>query len=314
MDTFWLSVLRCPLHPNEGHLKTQASDQRHDAELSPYRGLVCQRCGHVYPIVQGIPDLLAGSTSQETVRGKEMAQWDEHAPRYDDQRQRGPEYMAGVEAAVSAGQLQKGELILDAACGTGLTVRSYYQPNLRVVALDLSLASLQILQKRLAPGAIGFVRGDLSSLPFASGVFDKVLCANAIQHLPDERSRQACLGELARVARPGARVVVTAHNFSISRQRAGWCKEGAAGSYSGPVQFIHRFDLPEFRALLASALQVETVHGASFPLPYRWKLSRLSRGLELLLRRFRASAPWGNMLVGIGHKGEPGIPVPVPSP
>jgi hypothetical protein len=90
------------------------------------------------------------------------------------------------------------------------------------------------------------------------------------------------------------------HSFTPWKRRKGWPKEGRAGSYSGVVQYIYRFEIKEFRALLSSASRVELVFGAGMPLPYRLKLTPLSRKLEQLLWRIPACARWAHMLVGVG--------------
>jgi ubiquinone/menaquinone biosynthesis C-methylase UbiE len=142
---------------------------------------------------------------------------------------------------------------------------------------------------------------DLGALPFADGAFDRVLCANALQQVPGEGLRRACVHELSRVALPAGLVVLTVHSWSVPKRRAGWPKEGPARGPSGAVRYIYRFEPGEFRALLASALRVEVVRGAGLPLPYRWKLSWLSRRLEPWLGRLQGSARWGHLLVGVGR-------------
>lgn len=282
-------ILRCPLHTFRG--------------LGPgSTGLCCGECGRVYPVTDGIPDLFADAGEPEASLDAEAQQWDEQADRYEEARVRDPEHMAGVDAAVEALAARPDELVLDAGCGTGLAARRLAAAGARVVGLDLSLRSLLRLRRTANPPLAGLVRGDLAALPFADGAFDRVLCANALQHVPGEDRRRRCLVELGRVARAGARLVVTAHNFSFPKRRAGWPKEGPAGGHSGPVRFIHRFQPAELRGLLPAALVVERVRGAGLPLPYRWKLSPLSRRLERWLRRTPASVAWGNMLVVTAHK------------
>jgi hypothetical protein len=138
----------------------------------------------------------------------------------------------------------------------------------------------------------------VTRLPYAAGAFDRALCANTVQHLPTAALRRRCVAELARVTRRGGRVVVTAHQWSLPKRRAGWKKEGRPGGRDQPA-FIHRFDLAEFHGLLASALAVESVSGAGFPLPYRYKLAPLSACLEWALQRSRRAAAWAHMLVGV---------------
>jgi ubiquinone/menaquinone biosynthesis C-methylase UbiE/uncharacterized protein YbaR (Trm112 family) len=301
MDNYPLvDLLRCPLHPDAGRLiQVDKADLPSTLAARGDEGLRCLRCGCLYPVVDGIPDLLP---SGDSFMEAESHQWDEHAHRYEARRIQDFRYMAGVNAAVSALQIQPGDVVLDAGCGTGLTVRKYLRPGVRVVALDLSLESLRYLRKTSESAPPAVIRGDLKALPFASGSFDKVLCSNAIQQMPEDSLRRQSIGELARVARPNAQVIVTTQNWSKPRQRAQYRREGAAGSHSGRIQYVYRFESQEFHAHLSSALVVERLMGAGFPLPYCYKLSPLSHRLERLLRRFQASIAWGDMLVGICRK------------
>jgi SAM-dependent methyltransferase len=253
-------------------------------------------------LVDGILDLLAQGEGPDVFREHESSQWDEQAARYEPTRRDDALYQATVRGAARALRPRPGELILDAACGTGMIVRRYFRPGLRLVCLDLSRDSLRHLRGTLPAGAACCVRGDLRALPLADGVFDRVLCTNALQHLPDPAGRRAAVAELSRVARPGGRVVVSVHNYSVHKRRAGWPKEGPAKGNSGPVQYLYRYDVEEFRDLLATRLHVERVCGIGLPLPYRLKLSWLSCGLERLLSRYGASAPWGNLLLGIARR------------
>lgn len=311
--------LRCPVHPDSGLLVgvDPGDPAGAAAGLAAQPGLRCSECGRVFRVTDGIADLVVGQDRPGEFLEAEARQWDEQAHRYEERRRQDPRYMAGVRAAVEALRVRPGDVVLDAGCGTGLTVRSYLGPDVRVVALDLSLESLRRLRAESAGARLDLVRGDLAMLPFAAATFDKVLCANALQQIPDHSGRSAAIRELARVARPHARVVVTAQNWSVSRRRAGWAKEGTAGGHSGQLQYIRRFEPTEFRTLLGSALRVERLTGAGFPLPYRFKLSPLSRLLERLLRRLEAAAPYGDMLVGTcarpGHRDERSHRPPAPA-
>jgi SAM-dependent methyltransferase len=299
-----VDIFRCPLHPDAAPLRTLGSAGVSAGGTSELGELVCPNCGRSYPVAEGIVDLLA--PGEDSFREREMSQWDEQAARYEPSRREDAIYQAGVRAAARALRPRPGELVLDAGCGTGMVVRRYFRPGLRLVCLDLSRESLWHVRQVLPPRAACYVRGDLTALPFADGAFDRVLCANALQHLPDAALRRAAFEELGRVVRPGGQVVVTVHNYSRRKRRAGWPKESEAKGNSGPVQYIYRFDAAEFRDLLACRLHVERVCGIGLPLPYRLKLSWLSRGLERLLSRCAASAAWGNMLLGVARR--PALP------
>lgn len=299
-----INVLRCPIHPSAGKLQVVSGDGPADGSGISAISLVCPSCRREYPIHDGIPDMLVSDPGTHSFREEEMAQWDGQASAYEQERVKDQVYMAGIEGAAAALAPQNHDVVLDAGCGTGLTIKQYIRPSIQVVAFDLSMDSLRCLRRSVNSPSLLFVKGDVTALPFASAAFDKVLCANTINQLPQAHLRTRCLRELSRVSRLGGRVVISAQNFSIPKKRAGWRKQGTAKASSGPVQYIYRFDPAEFQDLLRSTMQVDSLFGAGLPLPYRFKLSRLSRLAEKALRRFRLSSYWGNMIVGACRKGE----------
>jgi SAM-dependent methyltransferase len=284
-----MNLLRCPDHPDVGEL------------ISSNSGNVCQSCGRLVIIRDGIIDLLpSDSPYEDEFRDREAELWDAQALTYEEGRTKDSVYMACVEAAAEALSPQPGELVLDAGCGTGLTLRNYWQPGVRAVAFDLSMESLRQCRHRGPANSALFVRGDLTQLPFADATFDRVLCPNVLQQVPGAEVRRQCARELARVAKPGARVVFTVHNYSHWKQWRGWQKENSrATGPSGEVHYIYRHEVREFRELVSNDLMTEQLCGAGFPLWYRWKLSPISRLLERLLRRIPALAPYGHMLVAV---------------
>jgi SAM-dependent methyltransferase len=105
-----------------------------------------------------------------------------------------------------------GQLLLDAGCGEGRHCFGALDRGARVVGLDLDRDSL-----RKAAGALRFVgrrkgalaamlQGDAFRLPFPDATFDRVICAEVMEHVHDYR---AAARELARVTKPGGRVAVT---------------------------------------------------------------------------------------------------------
>lgn len=61
-------------------------------------------------------------------------------------------------------------------------------------------------EARPAGGCGGGIVGDAFRLPFPAGSFDRVIAAEVLEHLPDDRS---AIAELVRVLRPGGTIAVT---------------------------------------------------------------------------------------------------------
>ena len=76
------------------------------------------------------------------------------------------------------------DLILDLGAGAGWCSDLLGRLNRSSVAVDLSMDMLRAARSR--PGtAIRAAAGDMESLPFRSGVFQKVICLNALHHVPN---------------------------------------------------------------------------------------------------------------------------------
>lgn len=100
--------------------------------------------------------------------------------------------------AVGAGP---GERVLDVAAGTAVSTVELASDGAWCVAADFSLGMLRAGRHRKVP----LVGADALSLPFADGVFDAVTLSFGLRNVADP---DAALAELARVTRPGGRLVV----------------------------------------------------------------------------------------------------------
>jgi SAM-dependent methyltransferase len=109
-------------------------------------------------------------------------------------------------------RVSRGDLLLDAGCGEGRHCFGALERGARVVGLDLDLASLRagagaLRRRGRALGRLaGVLQGDAFALPFRDASFDRVICAEVMEHVHDYR---AAARELARVLRPGGRLAVT---------------------------------------------------------------------------------------------------------
>jgi SAM-dependent methyltransferase len=100
-------------------------------------------------------------------------------------------------------------IVLDVACGAG-HVAEQAAPHVRqVVGIDLTPALLRAGAQRLRESGLHNVllqRGDATALPFVDASFDLVVCRSSLHHVPHP---ETVVAEMARVCRPGGRVVVS---------------------------------------------------------------------------------------------------------
>lgn len=103
--------------------------------------------------------------------------------------------------------------VLDAACGTGRHAAHLRKCGYEeVIGVDPSEEMLSRARSKL-PG-VDFRLGDLTGLPLEDGQMVGAVCALALSHLPDIG---AAVGELARVLRPGGRLVISnPHPFATA--------------------------------------------------------------------------------------------------
>jgi ubiquinone/menaquinone biosynthesis C-methylase UbiE len=99
--------------------------------------------------------------------------------------------------------------VLDVGCGTGVfasRIRTAL-PSARVFGVDLVSDMLAKGTRRwkFHQGHVFPVQGDSEHLPFATGSFDFVTCANSFHHYPNQ---ERAVAEMHRVLRPGGRLLI----------------------------------------------------------------------------------------------------------
>ena len=116
--------------------------------------------------------------------------------------------------------IRPGERVLDLATGTGITAIAARERGAQVTGVDLTPELLEVARRKAAEAGfedIDFREGDAEALAFADASFDVVLSTCGHMFAPDQPKVAA---ELARVTRPGGRVVFLA-----------WTPEGGLGQW-----------------------------------------------------------------------------------
>lgn len=109
-----------------------------------------------------------------------------------------------------------GERVLDMGCGAGRHAFELYRRGADVVALDQNTSDLAevavMFEAMVAEGQVptgssaATVEGDALALPFDDGEFDRIIAAEILEHIPDDRT---AMEELFRVLKPGGVLAVT---------------------------------------------------------------------------------------------------------
>ena len=112
--------------------------------------------------------------------------------------------------------LQPGDRALDMGCGAGRHAFEMFRRGGDVVAFDQDGDELADVLDRFGAmrdggevpvGAEADIKqGDALAMPFADEEFDRIVAAEVLEHIPDDR---AAIAELVRVLRPGGTIAVT---------------------------------------------------------------------------------------------------------
>ena len=109
-------------------------------------------------------------------------------------------------AVARAVDAQPGSRVLDLAAGTGSSSLPFAAAGAFVVPCDFSLGMLQVGKHgKHGHPELSFVGGDALRLPFADASFDALTISFGLRNVSDI---DAALAEMARVTRPGGRLVV----------------------------------------------------------------------------------------------------------
>lgn len=226
---------------------------------------------------------------REAIVARERALRDREAEVYDAHRSE-ESWLRDVEDAclLAALGLEPGQTVLDAGCGTGRHLPALLSHASSVVGVDFSARSLDVARSGIGADAVGRIRlveADVRKLPLEDAHFDRVICAQVLQHLPSDEDRLAAARELHRVLRPGGILAATVYRWRghVRRHKEGFWEGGL---------YRYAFTAREFERLLrAAGFSAVRVGGAGI-------LPALTRrlGIGLDLQRRLAFTPVGRHL------------------
>ncbi len=128
------------------------------------------------------------------------------------------EIFTDAEIAFVLSKVDRSDHVLDMGCGTGRFTVPMAERAASVTGVDISPHMLAVNGRKLAEHGLhaDLREGDMTSLPFPDGSFDVVTSMLALMHIPIE-DRQRVFCEVARVLKPGGRLVIGVKNAVFER-------------------------------------------------------------------------------------------------
>lgn len=101
----------------------------------------------------------------------------------------------------------RGKRVADIGCGTGRHALRLAAAGAEVTAVDFSSGMMGALRGKNPPPSLRIVEHDLTrGIPLPDNYYDLVVCCLVLEHFAD---LAAMVAEMARIGRPGGRIVVT---------------------------------------------------------------------------------------------------------
>lgn len=148
--------------------------------------------------------------------------------------------------------IRKSERVLDIACGTGEWLQVCADRGANISGIDISSKAIERCRHRLPTG--NFDCGPAETLPYPDSAFDVVTCLGSLEHFLDQ---EHALREMARVAKPNARITILVPNSGFLTYRL--------GLYSGTQQQAARETIRSLSAWEAMMIN------AGLEIQSRWK-------------------------------------------
>ena len=294
MNDDFMELLVCP--KDEKH-KLDLKAERNGAQAISKGSIACSICGKMFDIDEGIlRSIDVDKDALSEIKVQEIARRDlgyEKVKNYQLDLDRVAEYDA-IKSAVGNCE---GQWVLDAGCGVG-QMTQVFNGAVRGAGIDFSLTGLLNFNSK-AVKKMDLIQGDVCRRYFREALFDTVISAQVIEHIPTHEERLAFIFQLSRAMKPSGLCVITVYNWDLSRKASGMPKEGL---HNNGI-FYHCYSESEFRSDLSRSFDVKAVWGVHNYLPKTFRLvNALGRQMiywDRLWRRNRISYDYGKLLLAI---------------
>jgi ubiquinone/menaquinone biosynthesis C-methylase UbiE len=181
-----------------------------------------------------------------------------------------------------AAEFATGGRVLEAGCGTGRLLNRLAPVAVQAVGADLSRGMLGTARGR----GLAVVQADLGALPFPDGAFDLVYSFKVLAHVPHIED---ALRELARVVRPGGRLLLEFYNpWSLRYLGKRLKRPTHVGQETTDFDVYTRYDAPtRIGSLLPPGVRLVALRGVRVVTPFAqiFRVPVLARAIAAAERR-----------------------------
>ena len=144
---------------------------------------------------------------------------------------------------IDTAELKPGEAVLDVGCGTGtqaLSAKERVGEAGRVSGIEPSLEMVTYARRKVVRQGllVDIQPGVIEQINQPDRSFDVILCIIVMHHMPDE-SKLKGIKEMARVLKPGGRVLVVDSNLKLLPP---FEREGFSQVNAGKIPFVDGYD------------------------------------------------------------------------
>lgn len=177
MKTGYIKILRCPAC--KGKLANIEQNKQYDIDCIEVE-LQCEACDAKYPIISGIARFI----KPEHYSGSFGFQWKQYSKTQYDSYSGADISKKRLFRETKWPEDMRGEIILEAGCGSGRFTENLITTGAMVVSIDASQAVDENFKNNNKDNLL-IAQADICNLPFVEKSFDRVLCIGVLQHTPD---------------------------------------------------------------------------------------------------------------------------------
>ena len=181
---------------------------------------------------------------------KERKFWDKVSSKFDQRKKKEWKVYESLLFNKIADDMDKGNTVLEVACGTGRVTMEIAKQAKKVYAIDISPQMIDVAIKNIKEKGINNVElsvEDAYSLPFDNNMFDIVICINSLHNMiyPEKT-----LSEIKRVLKTEGRFIATIVGIGESRKY-----KIMMTIYKSITNFpvFHKLNLEEFAVMSSKA-------------------------------------------------------------